>query len=170
MSLEYGRKGPSLYPLDTKLITPSEFVDLIATILTARIVKRMSKAGALDKNTFGNVLDSLKGCWRSRQAPREILPLIEDKHWNRLLKCDGELLVALNLAEASVKSDTPKKRGRPRKEQKAAELGESISTPKRRPGRPRVRPIIYGAIGISVGSQASVMLVWGLILERIFTL
>ena len=26
------------------------------------------------------------------------------------------------------------------------------------------------AIGISVGSQASVMLVWGLILERIFTL
>ena len=27
-----------------------------------------------------------------------------------------------------------------------------------------------GAIGISVGSQASVMLVWGLILERIFTL
>lgn len=123
----------------------SEFVDLIATILTARIVKRMSKAGALDKNTFGNVLDSLKGCWRSRQASREILPLIEDKHWNRLLKCDGELLVALNLAKAaSVKSDTPKKRGRPRKEQKAAELGESISTPKRRPGRPRVRPIIYG--------------------------
>ena len=27
-----------------------------------------------------------------------------------------------------------------------------------------------GAIGISVGSQASVMLVWELILERIFTL
>ena len=48
----------------------SEFVDLIATLLTARIVKRMSKAGALDKNTFGNVLDSLKGCWRSRQASR----------------------------------------------------------------------------------------------------
>ena len=27
-----------------------------------------------------------------------------------------------------------------------------------------------GAIGISVGNQATVMLVWGLILERIFTL
>ena len=29
---------------------------------------------------------------------------------------------------------------------------------------------IFGAIGISVGNQATVMLVWGLILERIFTL
>ena len=29
---------------------------------------------------------------------------------------------------------------------------------------------ILGAIGISVGNQATVMLVWGLILERIFTL
>ena len=83
----------------------------------------------------GRLLRESKDGWKFR---------IEDKHWNRLLKCDGELLVALNLAEASVKSDTPKKRGRPRKELKAAELGESISTPKRRPGRPRVRPIIYG--------------------------
>ena len=31
-------------------------------------------------------------------------------------------------------------------------------------------PIFTGAIGISVGNQATVMLVWGLILERIFTL
>ena len=82
--------------------------------------------------------------WRSRKAPREELPLIEDGHWNRLLKCDGELLVALNLAKgAFVKTGAPKKRGRPRKEQKAAELGAGTPTPKR-PGRPRVRPIIYG--------------------------
>lgn len=94
----------------------SEFVDLIASILTSRIVKRMSKAGVLDNATFGDVMDSLRTCWRNRKAPRESLPQVDDEYWNRLLKCDGELLAALELAlPGKDKAPDPKKRGRPRK-------------------------------------------------------
>ena len=99
----------------------AEFVDLIETILTARIVNRMAKAGVLDKNTFGNVIDSLKGCWRSRLALLDISPELDDKHWNRLLKCDGELLLSLNLvkvdsAKAVVEEDALRNRKCLRKE------------------------------------------------------
>ncbi len=122
----------------------SEFVDLIATIITSRIVKRMSQAGVLDRDTFGNVMDALKGCWRSRKASREELPKVDDQYWNRLLKCDSELLIALKLAAPSEsEASAPKKRGRPRKELKPVQT-EDETTPKRRPGRPRTRPVIYG--------------------------
>ena len=123
----------------------SEFVDLIASILTSRIVKRMSKAGVLDNATFGDVMDSLRTCWRNRKAPRESLPQVDDEYWNRLLKCDGELLAALELAlPGKDKAPDPKKRGRPRKKPEQTKAQEVNPQPKRKPGRPRVRPIIYG--------------------------
>lgn len=89
-------------------------------------------------------MDALKGCWRSRKTSREEPPKVDDQYWNRLLKCDGELLIALKLAAPSeFESSAPKKRGRPRKELKPVQT-EGGTTPKRRPGRPRPRPVIYG--------------------------
>ena len=46
-------------------------------------------------------MDALKGCWRSRKTSREEPPKVYDQYWNRLLKCDGELLIALKLAAPS---------------------------------------------------------------------
>ena len=62
--------------------------------LNSRIVKRISKVSVLDNATFADVMDSLRSCWRSREAPTAEKPISDDKFWIRLLKCDGEMLVA----------------------------------------------------------------------------
>lgn len=42
------------------------FVDFIVAVLTQHIVERMAKIGALESDAFGDVVDALRGCWRSR--------------------------------------------------------------------------------------------------------
>ena len=115
----------------------SEFVDFISTVLTNRIVKRMSAAGVLDKETFGDVITALRGCWRSSKAPLEELPGVNDGHWNRLLKCEEVLLMKLSLVKEP-ESAQPQRKSKPQIQQQSAEL------PKRKPGRPRKKPIFVG--------------------------
>lgn len=120
----------------------SEFIDLIATILTSRIVKRMTAAGVLDNDTFSHVVDSLRSCWRHRDAPRQELPAIDDEYWVRLLKTEEQLLATLGLVEA-IEKEPPKRRRRPRKETPQEESQKREAQTKNSPGRPRIKPIIY---------------------------
>lgn len=123
----------------------SEFIDFIATVLTRRIVDRMAKAGVLDDNTYGDVIDDLRGCWRSCKTEINTKPSVQDELWCRLLKKDEDLLVRLGLATPP--DDKPaspsKRRGRPKKET-PTDTSSKGETPKRKPGRPRTKPIIYG--------------------------
>lgn len=123
----------------------SEFIDFIATVLTRRIVDRMAKAGVLDDNTYGDVIDDLRGCWRSSKTQVNTKPSVQDEQWCRLLKKDEDLLVTLGLA--TLPDNKPalpsKQRGRPKKETTTGASSKD-ETPRRKPGRPRTKPIIYG--------------------------
>ena len=123
----------------------SEFIDFIATVLTRRIVDRMAKAGVLDDNTFGDVIDDLRGCWRSSKTQVNTKPSIQDELWCRLLKKDEDLLVTLGLATLPDNKPAlpPKQRGRPKKGT-TTDASSKDETPRRKPGRPRTKPIIYG--------------------------
>ena len=123
----------------------SEFIDFIATVLTRRIVDRMAKVGVLDDNTYGDVIDDLRGCWRSSKTQVNTKPSIQDELWCRLLKKDEDLLVTLGLATLPDNKPAlpPKQRGRPKKGT-TTDASSKDETPRRKPGRPRTKPIIYG--------------------------
>ena len=123
----------------------SEFIDFIATVLTRRIVDRMAKAGVLDDNTYGDVIDDLRGCWRSSKTQVNTKPSVQDELWCRLLKKDEDLLVTLGLATLPDNKPAlpPKQRGRPKKGT-TTDASSKDETPRRKPGRPRTKPIIYG--------------------------
>ena len=125
------------------LVCGSEFVDFIATLLTNRIVERMSKAGALDKDTFGDVVDFLARMLAQQKADLSAVPDVDDDLWNRLLRCDSKLLVDLGLAVSTNKEEKKTAKATGRKAPQAAASGE-VHAP-RKPGRPRVRPIIFGS-------------------------
>lgn len=82
--------------------------------LNSRIVKRISKVSVLDNATFADVMDSLRSCWRSREAPTAEKPISDDKFWIRLLKCDGEMLVARELVTAGEDVKSSKRRPPPK--------------------------------------------------------
>ena len=123
----------------------SEFIDFIATVLTRRIVDRMAKVGVLDDNTYGDVIDDLRGCWRSSKTQVNTKPSVQDELWCRLLKKDEDLLVTLGLATLPDNKPAlpPKQRGRPKKGT-TTDASSKDETPRRKPGRPRTKPIIYG--------------------------
>ena len=105
----------------------SEFVNFITTVMTCRIIRKATKAGLLDRMSYGDLMDDLASAWRRTDAPES--PRSDDDGWVHTLQIVFEELEALGLSEPAPKPE-PKKRGRKRKEPEAAK-------PKRPRGRPR---------------------------------
>lgn len=105
----------------------SEFVNFITTVMTCRIIRKATKAGLLNKMSYGDLMDDLSSAWRKANAPQK--PKTDDGCWVHTLQIVFEELEALGLSEPVHKLE-PKKRGRKKKEPEASKT-------KRPRGRPR---------------------------------
>ena len=111
----------------------SEFIDLIATTITARCVKKADQAGLLRNITYRSLLSDLDQLYRAVDAPREVK--MDDGGWTHHFKEGLEELVELGLCAGKAELKVPGKRGRPRKNPQPAD-----AAPKRKRGRPRKNP------------------------------
>ena len=105
----------------------SEFVNFITTVMTCRIIRKATRAGLLNKMSYGDLMDDLSSAWRKANAPQK--PKTDDGCWVHTLQIVFEELEALGLSEPVHKPE-PKKRGRKKKE-------PEVSKTKRSRGRPR---------------------------------
>ena len=105
----------------------SEFVNFITTVMTCRIIRKATRAGLLNKMSYGDLMDDLSSAWRKADAPQK--PKTDDGYWVHTLQIVFEELEALGLSEPVPKPE-PKKRGRKKKE-------PEVSKTKRPRGRPR---------------------------------
>ena len=105
----------------------SEFVNFITTVMTCRIIRKATRAGLLNKMSYGDLMDDLSSAWRKTDAPQK--PKRDDGCWVHALQIVFEELEALGLSEPVPKPE-PKKRGRKKKE-------PEVSKTKRPRGRPR---------------------------------
>ena len=105
----------------------SEFVNFITTVMTCRVIRKATRAGLLNKMSYGDLMDDLSSAWRKTDAPQN--PKSDDGYWVHTLQIVFEELEALGLSEPVLKPE-PKKRGRKKKE-------PEVSKPKRPRGRPR---------------------------------
>jgi len=131
----------------------SEFVNLLSTIMTCRIVKKATAAQLLEKMTYDDLLDDLSSAWRKTSSQET--PKSTDAGWVHTIGKVKEELELLGLSTPAAPPITEKKkRGRPRKddrqdnmqqpeelpEKKDADGGEDSITPTQavgRRGRPR---------------------------------
>lgn len=105
----------------------SEFINFIATVLTARISRKAENCGALDDMTYGDMMDDLSSVWRSVKGDID-KPKLNDGYWRcNTLPSIFDLMVKLNLA---IDPTVKKKPGRPKKEK------IEDNQPKKKRGRP----------------------------------
>ena len=116
---------------DDFTVIGEEFVNLIAAGITCRMLKSARESGLLGEMSFGDILDDLSGVWRRTDCDAAV-PGRDSKGWVHPFEYALDEMVALNLAEGDVKTETvkgildrserrknpdkpPRKRGRPRK-------------------------------------------------------
>lgn len=112
----------------------SEFIDLIAAIITSRCVHKTEDAGILKDLSYKNLLTDLGQIWRKTDAP--IKAKHSDGFWIREFKEVLDHMEKLGLYEGEPELIVPKKTGRPKKEKT-----EQADKPKRPVGRPRMHPL-----------------------------
>lgn len=107
-----------------------EFVNLLSSIITSRIVKKASEKGLLEKMTYENLMDDLSTAWRRTdyQGKPSDKPKSNGPGWVHTLPKVKKLLELLELSIPEVLEK--KKRGRPKKI-------STIEKPKRPVGRPK---------------------------------
>lgn len=120
-------------------IIGQEFINLIATIITSRCVRKARAAEILKSCTYGNLLTDLDRIWRKTDAPAN--PMREDGCWTVTFNETMNKMVALGLCGEAPKYEVqaPGKRGR----RKKSDDVQSVKT-KRKPGRPKTRPEFVG--------------------------
>ena len=133
----------------------SEFVNFITTVMTCRIIRKATRAGLLNKMSYGDLMDDLSSAWRKADAPQK--PKTDDGCWVHTLQIVFEELEALGLSEP-VPKPKPKKRGRKKKE-------PEVSKTKRPRGRPRkdTNPSV-GLLRVKIGSRR---LLYGPLVKRL---
>lgn len=107
----------------------SEFVNFLATVITAKMVKKADEKKLLDKFTYGELLDELEHIWRKTAAKGPVQS--SDPYWVHPFKDGMQILEELGLSEPIANLDgEPKPKGRPKR--KPVFVG-----PKRPRGRPK---------------------------------
>ncbi|AGI47102.1 Transposase DDE domain protein [Thermoplasmatales archaeon BRNA1] len=118
---------------DDYTVIGEEFVNLIATTITCRMLKCARDSGLLGEMSFGDILDDLSGVWRKTDCDDEN-PGRDSKGWVHPFEYALDEMVVLHLAKGRVKTETikglldrsdrrknpdkpPRKRGKPKKSQ-----------------------------------------------------
>lgn len=129
-------------------IIGQEFVNLIATTITARCVRKADETGILRTCTYKDLLTDLDRVLRKTDAPKE--PDVDDDGWLIHFSSTFNKMVLLGLCTEAEKAaefeqvyelSTPKGPGRPKKEPKEA---EAANKPMRGRGRPKSKPEFVG--------------------------
>lgn len=105
-----------------------EFVNLVSTIITFRLLKAVSKTNLLDKMSFGDLIDDLGTAWGLTDSFNSEKPQSSDDKWVHTLDCVIYELEKLDLS-IPVPKPAPQKRGRTPKPKE--------DKPKRPKGRPK---------------------------------
>lgn len=108
----------------------NEFLNVLAAIVSRRIMNEFRDKGVLDDMTYGDAMEDLSEVWRKVGAPKDART--DDGFWTRGQRKDMELMERLGLSEPAPKPP-PKKRGRPRK----IPEGDAVKRPR---GRPKKNP------------------------------
>ena len=74
----------------------SEFVNFITTVMTCRIIRKATRAGLLNKMSYGDLMDDLSSAWGKADAPQK--PKTDDGYWVHTLQMVFEELEALGLS------------------------------------------------------------------------
>lgn len=116
----------------------SEFINLVATIMTVRAVRKAEDSGLLLRMTFGELMEDLTELRRRADAPQDVR-YDPDNGWAQPLQHSMDAMVSLGLIPPPPGSaPTPRKRGRPRKQALPDTVPSPMPTRKR--GRPRTKP------------------------------
>lgn len=106
----------------------SEFINFISTVITCRMIRKLTGTDLLKTMSFGDIMDDLSSAWRQVDAPKE--PSTDDNGWIHTMPHVFEELEVLGLSKPVPKPE-PKKRGRKPKSKDPNE---------QKPKRPRGRP------------------------------
>lgn len=105
-----------------------EFVNLVSTIITFRLLKAVSKTNLLDKMSFGDLIDDLGTAWGLTDSFNSEKPQSSDDKWVHTLDCVIDELEKLDFPFLFLNLPPPKRGRNPKpKEDK----------PKRPKGRPK---------------------------------
>ena len=117
-----------------------EFVNFIATTITAKILNKLEACDGLKDITYGDLIEDLNAIWRYSTAPDDVLPDVDDGYWLCGLNSSFELLIKLGLCTQKSKSNenVVAKRGRPPK------LNKAKPTENKKRGIPRIKPEFVG--------------------------
>jgi len=105
----------------------SEFINLISTIITSRMISKLRDVKLLEKHSFGEIRDDLNSV--RRKVKSDSNPKRYDSGWECPLEYAMDEMELLGLCEG-IPKDEPKKKGRPRK----YPVEEKVKKPR---GRPR---------------------------------
>ncbi len=86
----------------------SEFVTLIASVITCRIIERLRKAGLLKKESYRNVMDDLFSVTRDAEHADDAVE--NDDHWGHVIPGVMRKMVSLGLTVSSKPAKASKKR------------------------------------------------------------
>ena len=129
----------------------SEFVNLISSMITTRLLKRMKESGLFEEYSYDTIMERLKDAWRIIDAPK---PVVRDSYWVHTKISDFKVLEKLGLAapdpleELKYSKETmqSKKSTKTNQNVKGNSNNDSrlettnSSTEKRKSGRPRIHP------------------------------
>ncbi len=99
----------------------SEFINFFASVITCRIVEKMSKAGVLDRLSYKAVMDDLFSAARYVDHAND--PEENDEYWVHTMPKVMKELVVLDLAK-SIKEDEAKTKDKEKKEAKTKTQNE----------------------------------------------
>ena len=92
----------------------SEFVNFITTVMTCRIIRKATRAGLLNKMSYGDLMDDLSSAWRKANAPQK--PKTDDGfiHCRSFLKNSRHSVfqnpsISLNQRSGDARKKSPKR-------------------------------------------------------------
>lgn len=85
-----------------------EFVNLVSTIITFRLLKAVSKTNLLDKMSFGDLIDDLGTAWGLTDSFNSEKPQSSDDKWVHTLDCVIDELEKLDLSIPAPKPELQK--------------------------------------------------------------
>ena len=91
-----------------------EFVNLVSTIITFRLLKAVSKTNLLDKMSFGDLIDDLGTAWGLTDSFNSEKPQSSDDKWVHTLDCVIDELEKLDLSIPAPKPELPKRGKKPK--------------------------------------------------------
>lgn len=91
-----------------------EFVNLVSTIITFRLLKAVSKTNLLDKMSFGDLIDDLGTAWGLTDSFNSEKPQSSDDKWVHTLDCVIDELEKLDLSIPAPKPELQKRGKKPK--------------------------------------------------------